>query len=77
MTNISDIDKKNLEALQKKLAEYMVVFTEKKKNFHGVKHENSLSELRYTEFMVYKDMVESLMKEIRELKAKMRYGGLH
>lgn len=65
-------DKQRLEELQKKLAEYMVIFTEKKKNFRGVKHENSLSELRYTEFMVYKDMVESLMKEIRDLKLKMR-----
>lgn len=65
-------DRNRLEELQKKLAEYMVIFTEKKKNFHGVRHENSLSELRYTEFMVYKDMVESLMKEIRELKLKLR-----
>lgn len=49
----------------------MPIFLEKKRNFRGVHHESSISELRYTEFMVYKNIVEGLEKEIRELKAKI------
>jgi len=61
-----------LNELEEKLARYKPIFIEKKRNFRGVKHENSLSELQYTQFMVYKEMVEGLEKEIAELKAKMR-----
>jgi hypothetical protein len=64
-------DAAKLAQLEEKLAQYMPVYLEKKRNFRGVKHENSLSELRYTEFMVYREMVESLQKEIRVLKAKL------
>jgi hypothetical protein len=61
-----------LKELEEKLARYKPIFIEKKRNFRGVKHENSLSELQYTQFMVYKEMVEGLEKEIAELKAKIR-----
>lgn len=57
-----------LKLLEEKLAKYKPIYEEKKRRFRGVVHESSLSELRYTEFMVYKNMVESLEKEIRELK---------
>ena len=57
-----------LKELQEKLTKYKAIFLEKKKVFRGVKHEDSLSELRYTQFMVYKSMVEGLEREIRELK---------
>ena len=57
-----------LKYLEEQLAELMPKFLEKKRRFRGVRHEDSLSELRYTEYMVYKEMVEGLMKEIRELK---------
>jgi hypothetical protein len=60
-----------LKLLEEKLAKYKPIYEEKKKRFRGVVHESSLSELRYTEFMVYKNMVESLEKEIRELKVKI------
>jgi hypothetical protein len=65
-------DNKKLAELQEKLAKYKAIFLEKKKVFRGVKHESSLSELRYTEFMVYKSMVEGLEKDVRELKAKLK-----
>ena len=60
-----------LDTLEKKLAEYKKIFLEKKKLFRGVKHEDSLSELRYTQFMVYKDLVERLEREIAELKKQI------
>ena len=60
-----------LAQLEEKLNKYKKILEEKKKNFRGVKHESSLSELRYTEFMVYKNIVEGLEKEIRLLKARL------
>ena len=56
--------------MEGKLAKYKLIYLEKKRNFRGVKHESSISELRYTEFMVYKNIVEGLEREIRELRAK-------
>jgi hypothetical protein len=58
-----------LKDLKEKLIKYKAIFLEKKKVFKGVKHESAISELRYTEFMVYKNIVEGLEKEIRNLKA--------
>ena len=63
-------NRQKLKELEEKLAKYKPIFLEKKRNFRGVKHESSISELRYTEFMVYKNIVEGLEREIRELKAK-------
>ncbi len=57
-----------LRLLEEKLAKYKSIYEEKKRNFKGVRHESSISELRYTEFMVYKNIVEGLEKEIRELR---------
>ncbi len=65
-------DKQKLKQLEQKLEHYKKIFIEKKKNFRGVKHESSLSELRYTEFMVYKNIVEGLEKEKRETKARLK-----
>ena len=64
-------NRQKLKELEEKLAKYKPIFLEKKRNFRGVKHESSISELRYTEFMVYKNMVEGMEKEIRELKVKL------
>ena len=61
-------NRQKLKQLEEKLEKYKPIFAEKKRNFRGVRHESSISELRYTEFMVYKNIVESLEKEIRELK---------
>lgn len=57
-----------LAELEEKLAKYLPIYEEKRRNFRGVRHENSLSELQYTQFMVYKSMVDSLKKEISQLK---------
>lgn len=57
-----------LKDLEEKLAKYRKIFLEKKRNFRGVRHESAISELRYTEFMVYKNVVEGLEKETRQLK---------
>ncbi len=64
-------NKQKLRELEKKLAKYLPIYEEKKRNFRGVKHESSISELRYTEFMVYKNIVEGLEKEIRELRKRL------
>ena len=64
-------DEEKLRVLEERLNKYMPIFIEKKRNFRGVRHENSLSELQYTQFMVYKSMVEGLQKEIKTLKAKL------
>ena len=61
-------DLQKLIQLEEKLAKYKPVFLEKKRNFRGVRHESSISELRYTEFMVYKNIVEGLEREIAKLK---------
>jgi hypothetical protein len=57
-----------LAKLEEKLDYYKKIYLEKKKYFRGVSHENSLAELRYTQFMVYRDLVLGLEKEIKELK---------
>ena len=60
-----------MKYLEEQLEKYKKIYEVKKRNFRGVRHEDSLSELRYSEYMVYKDMVEGLTKEIGELKEKM------
>ena len=63
-------NQQKLDDLEKKLAKYKPIYEEKRRNFRGVRHESSISELRYTEFMVYKNMVEGLEREIGELKVR-------
>jgi hypothetical protein len=62
-----------LADLEEKLAKYMPIYEDKRRNFRGVRHENSLSELQYTQFMVYKNMVDSLKKEISEIKMQLKH----
>lgn len=57
-----------LAQLQADLVKYKEKLAIKMRNFHGVKHESSLSELRYSEVMVLRDIVRSLEKEIGQLK---------
>lgn len=61
--------------LEAKLAKYKAIFLEKKKQFRGIKHEDSLSELRYSQFMVYKSMVEGLENEVALLKSQLKGNG--
>lgn len=66
---ITFMDSKNkLKLLQADLIKYKAKLVEKTKNFHGVKHESSLSELRYSEVMVLRDIIRSLEKEIAGLQ---------
>jgi len=46
-----DITQK-LRSLEEKRTKYKADLAEKMKYFHGVRHENSLSELKYTQIMV-------------------------
>lgn len=59
-----------LDQLKSELAKYKEKLAAKMKNFRGVKHESSLSELRYTEVMVLRDIVRSLENEIKEISKK-------
>ncbi|MDP1743690.1 MAG: hypothetical protein Q8L51_02775 [Candidatus Amesbacteria bacterium] len=59
-----------LAQLQADLVKYKAKLAEKMKYFHGVKHESSLSELRYSEVMVLRDIVRSLENEIKEISKK-------
>ncbi|MBI5358891.1 hypothetical protein HZB69_04670 [Candidatus Amesbacteria bacterium] len=59
--------KSKLIQLQTDLAKYQAKLAEKMKYFHGVKHESSLSELRYSEVMVLRDIIRSLETEIKKL----------
>ena len=68
---MSDL-KKKLADLEQKLAGYKKIYLEKKRVFRGVSHENSLAELRYTQFMVYKDLVMGLENEIKRLKSEVK-----
>ena len=59
-----------LAQLKADLVKYKEKLAAKMKNFRGVKHESSLSELRYTEVMVLRDIVRSLENEIQEISKK-------
>ncbi len=57
-----------LKELKVKRDEYRIRINELYKNFRGVKHENSLSELRYSEIKVKEDMLGSVLREIKTLE---------
>ncbi|MDP3917564.1 MAG: hypothetical protein Q8Q30_00085 [Candidatus Woesebacteria bacterium] len=59
---------KDLKELTKKRDGYKAKLIEMNKHFRGVKHENALSELRYSEIKVYEDFVKSLDEEIANFK---------
>jgi len=65
------MDKKlKLVELETKLDKYRAELKEKMKTFHGVRHENSLSELKYTQIMVLRDMIRGLEQELLKLNGK-------
>lgn len=55
-----------LQELKAKRDKYKEKLTNMYKNFRGVKHENSLSELRYSEIKVYEDLLNSVEEEIKK-----------
>ena len=57
---------KKIQELKAKRDKYKEKLTNMYKNFRGVKHENSLSELRYSEIKVYEDLLNSVEDEIKK-----------
>jgi len=57
---------KKIQELKAKRDKYKEKLTNMYKNFRGVKHENSLSELRYSEIKVYEDLLNSVEEEIKK-----------
>ena len=51
--------------LKAKRDKYKEKLTRMYKNFRGVKHENSLSELQDSEIKVYEDLLNSVVEEIK------------
>lgn len=59
-----------LSELKARRDKYKEKLTRMYKNFRGVKHENSLSELQYSEIKVYEDLLNSVVEEIKQLENK-------
>ncbi|WKZ25442.1 MAG: hypothetical protein QY322_03590 [bacterium] len=59
-----------LKELEEKKLKYQFKLDGMYKNFRGVKHENSLSELRYSEIKVYEDLLNSVVEELKTLENK-------
>ena len=60
---------KKLQELKTRKEKYSEKLQGMYKNFRGVVHENSLSELRYSEIKVYEDLLNSVNDEIRILES--------
>ncbi len=56
-----------IKDLQEKRVQYDTKLTAMYKNFRGVKHENSDSEIKYTMIKVYEDFIRSIDDEIKML----------
>lgn len=59
---------KKLRELHMQRSETVKKLEELYKNFHGVKHESSDSEIKYTQIKVLEGFVESLNEEIKALE---------
>jgi hypothetical protein len=66
-------DKKKLDALYKKLAEYEAKVTFRLSHFRGVAHESASGELASSELKVLQDYVASLKAEIKALEEKIAH----
>ena len=58
-----------LKELHTKRDEAIVKLEDLHKNFRGVHHEDSASEIKYTQIMVLESFVESLNAEIKSLES--------
>lgn len=61
--------KEKLKELHAKRDESIKKLEELHKNFRGVHHEDSASEIKYTQIMVLESFVESLNSEIKSLES--------
>ncbi len=59
-----------IQELKQRRDKYKEKLTRMYKNFRGVKHENSLSELQYSEIKVYEDLLNSVVDEIKQIENK-------
>lgn len=60
--------------LKEQLKKYEDKLAYKMKTYHGVIHESALSELKHSEVMVLKDMIDSLKREINSLEHSLFSG---
>lgn len=56
-----------MKVLLRKREETLKKLKELYKHFHGVKHENSVSEIRYTQIKVLEGFVDSINQELASL----------
>lgn len=61
---------KKIRELKSRRDKYKEKLTRMYKNFRGVKHENSLSELQYSEIKVYEDLLNSVVEELKLIENK-------
>lgn len=72
-TSIKILSKEQkISSLLKKREETLETLKELYKHFHGVKHENSASEIRYTRIKVLEGFVQSLDEELTSLGVNVR-----
>ena len=64
--------KKKLKEFIGKRDGYKARLVEMYKHFRGVKHENALSELKYSEIKVLEDFIRSLNEEIAVLEKELK-----
>jgi len=60
--------------LKEQLKKYEDKLAYKMKTYRGVIHESALSELKHSEVMVLKDMIDSLKREINSLEHSLFSG---
>ncbi len=60
--------KEKIESLHKKREEIIAKLTGLYKNFRGVIHEDSSSEMKYTQIKVLESFIESINAEIKQLE---------
>lgn len=66
-TSSAQIEQKRKELLQKR-QETVSKLKELYKHFRGVRHENSASEIRYTQIRVLESFIESIDAELKSLE---------
>lgn len=63
-----------IQQLLQKREETLETLKELYKHFHGVKHENSASEIRYTRIKVLEGFIQSIDLELKSLGHIMKRG---
>ena len=61
---------KRIKELEKKKAEAEAELAERYKYFHGVKHENASSEIKYSQIKVLEGYIHTLEEEITSLRTQ-------